>query len=93
MVGLDDVQFKKEFNNLMKVQHKNIIKLVGYCYEIRHKHDKVDGEYILARITERALCFEYLKRGSLSLTGIFLVRCVLLCDHICYFACIKLSDL
>ncbi|CAO2149658.1 unnamed protein product [Urochloa humidicola] len=66
MVGLDDVQFKKEFNNLMKVQHKNIIKLVGYCYEIRHKHVKVHDEYVFARIEERALCFEYLQRGSLN---------------------------
>ncbi|CAL4979924.1 unnamed protein product [Urochloa decumbens] len=66
MVGLDDVQFKKEFNNLMKLQHKNIIKLVGYCYEIRHKYVKVHGEHVLARMEERALCFEYLQRGSLD---------------------------
>ncbi|KAF8673294.1 hypothetical protein HU200_048850 [Digitaria exilis] len=66
MVGLDDEQFKKEFNNLMKVQHKNIVKLVGYCYEIQHKHIKVDKDYVFARMEQRALCFEYLRNGSLD---------------------------
>uniref|UniRef100_A0A0E0DD19 Protein kinase domain-containing protein n=1 Tax=Oryza meridionalis TaxID=40149 RepID=A0A0E0DD19_9ORYZ len=66
MVGLDEKLFTKEFNNLMRVQHKNIIRLVGYCYDIQHKHIKVDGNYIFSRIEERALCFEYLQHGSLD---------------------------
>ncbi|CAL4991703.1 unnamed protein product [Urochloa decumbens] len=64
--GLDDVQFEKEFNNLMRVQHHNIIRLVGYCYETRHKHIEVNGKYHFAEIAERALCFEYLQQGSLT---------------------------
>ncbi|CAN6363380.1 unnamed protein product [Urochloa humidicola] len=64
--GLDDVQFEKEFNNLMRVQHQNIIRLVGYCYETRHKHIEVNGKYHFAEIAERALCFEYLQHGSLT---------------------------
>jgi len=67
IIGLDDVQFKKEFNNLMKVHHKNIIRLIAYCFEIRHTHVKDDkGEYVFSRIEHRALCFEYFKRGSLD---------------------------
>ncbi|XP_062198301.1 receptor like protein kinase S.2-like [Phragmites australis] len=64
--GLDDAGFEKEFNNLMRVQHHNIIRLVGYCYEIRHTPIEVKGKYHFAQIEERALCFEYLKHGSLD---------------------------
>ncbi|XP_062201797.1 mannose/glucose-specific lectin-like [Phragmites australis] len=66
MPGLDDVQFKNEFSNLMRVQHKNIVRLVGYCYEIRHKHFEQNGGYVFAQMVERALCFEYLEGGSLD---------------------------
>ncbi|KAF7061436.1 hypothetical protein CFC21_068132 [Triticum aestivum] len=66
MPGLNDEQFKHEFNNLMRVQHQNIIRLVGYCYEIRHIHHELKGEYVFARVEERALCFEYLRGGSLD---------------------------
>lgn len=64
--GVDDAQFEKEFNNLMMVQHHNIIRLVGYCYEIRHKSIEVKGKYHFAEIADRALCFEYLQHGSLE---------------------------
>lgn len=64
--GLDDEGFEKEFNNLMRVQHHNIIRLVGYCYEIRHKYIEMKGYYVLVKIVERALCFEYLQCGSLD---------------------------
>lgn len=64
--GVDDVGFEKEFNNLMMVKHSNIIRLVGYCYEIRHKSIEAKGQYHFAKITERALCFEYMEGGSLD---------------------------
>lgn len=66
MPGLNDEQFKNEFNNLMRVQHQNIVRLVGYCYEIRHIHHELNGQYVFARVEERALCFEYLQGGSLD---------------------------
>ncbi|KAJ1256763.1 hypothetical protein BS78_K312800 [Paspalum vaginatum] len=66
MQGLDDVEFEKEFYHLMRVHHNNIIRLVGYCYEIRHKSIQVEGKFHLAQISERALCFEYLQHGSLD---------------------------
>jgi hypothetical protein len=66
MVGLDDEQFKKEFNNLMRVQHKNVVQFIGYCYEVHHKHVEHNGEYVFARVEERALCFEYLHGGGLD---------------------------
>lgn len=65
MPGLDDEQFK-EFNNLMRVNHQNIVRLVGYCYEIRYKHFEHNGGFSFAEMAERALCFEYFEAGSLD---------------------------
>ncbi|XP_062198297.1 putative serine/threonine-protein kinase, partial [Phragmites australis] len=66
MLALDDELFEKEFNNLMRVQHQNIVRLLGYCYETKHIHIEIDGQFHLAKITNRALCFEYLQHGSLD---------------------------
>lgn len=67
MLGLDDVQFKNEFNSLMRVQHKNIVRLVGYCYEVRHTHVEHNGEFVFfCKIVDRVLCLEYLQGGSLD---------------------------
>jgi serine/threonine protein kinase len=68
----DDKQFRNECINLMRVQHENVVRLIGYCYEISHKVLPYDGQYVFARVEERALCFEYLQGGSLHkhLSGI-----------------------
>ena len=80
--GLDNVQLEKEFNNLMRVQHHNIIRLVGYCYETRHTHVDVNGKYHFAEIADRALCFEYVDHGSLKnhLSG--MLRCSIYLDFV-----------
>ncbi|XP_066356782.1 cysteine-rich receptor-like protein kinase 44 isoform X2 [Miscanthus floridulus] len=64
--GLDDKAFDNEFRNLSKVHHKNVVKLVGYCYESRRKYVQHNGELILATLMERILCFEYMECGSLD---------------------------
>ncbi|KAI4985455.1 hypothetical protein ZWY2020_018085 [Hordeum vulgare] len=66
MQGLDDEIFKNEFNNLMRVNHQNIVRLVGYCYDIRCTHFEHNGGYSFADMEERALCFEYFEGGSLD---------------------------
>ncbi|VAI53379.1 unnamed protein product [Triticum turgidum subsp. durum] len=66
MPGLDDTQFRNEFNNLMRAQHPNITRLVGYCYHQGHERIKYEGEYVFAIVEERILCFEYLQGGSLD---------------------------
>uniref|UniRef100_A0ACD5TXA1 Uncharacterized protein n=2 Tax=Avena sativa TaxID=4498 RepID=A0ACD5TXA1_AVESA len=65
--GTDDEQFKREFENLMRLEHHNIVRLVGYCYETHHKPMMYKGETIYAEETNRALCFEYMRNGSLRM--------------------------
>ncbi|TKW19911.1 hypothetical protein SEVIR_4G051000v4 [Setaria viridis] len=62
----DDKQFTNECTNLMRLQHQNIVRLVGYCYEIAHKVVEYNGKYVYAGVEERALCFEYLQGGTLE---------------------------
>ncbi|KAM0858016.1 hypothetical protein ACQ4PT_048071 [Festuca glaucescens] len=63
--GLDDEAFENEFRNLMMLRHKNIVRLIGYCYEIAHHHTEYSGELVLSKVIERVLCFEYMQGGSL----------------------------
>ncbi|XP_066353688.1 uncharacterized protein [Miscanthus floridulus] len=64
----DDLkQFKNEFENLRKLKHQNIVRLLGYCYEIKHEYiELADGKTVFAQRIYRALCFEYLHNGSLE---------------------------
>ena len=64
--GTDDEQFKREFENLMRLDHHNIVQLVGYCYETHHKPMLHNGETIYAEETNRVLCFEYMPGKSLD---------------------------
>jgi len=64
--GIDDVQFQREFENLMRLQHHNIVRLVGYCYETQHQPMQYMGKTIFAERTYRALCFDYMQNGSLQ---------------------------
>lgn len=75
IASLDDVKFMNEFIDLMSAQHQNIVQLVGYCYDTRRKVVLHNSKYVVVHVEERALCFEYLQRGSLDkyLSGMFLV--------------------
>ncbi|VAH40271.1 unnamed protein product [Triticum turgidum subsp. durum] len=64
--GLDDEDFRNELCNFNKVNHKNIIRLIGYCHDTHERCVEYGGELILARIVERLLCFEYMQGGSLD---------------------------
>ncbi|XP_015697973.1 serine/threonine-protein kinase TAO2-like [Oryza brachyantha] len=65
-LGFDDKQFENEFQNLMRLEHPNIVRLVAYCYETQHKYAEYRGRIVFAAIIHRALCFEYLHGGSLE---------------------------
>ncbi|KAL6640392.1 hypothetical protein ACP70R_021515 [Stipagrostis hirtigluma subsp. patula] len=64
----DDLeQFKREFENLWRLKHQNVVQLLGYCYEIRLEYVELgDGKTVFAQNIYRALCFEYMQNGSLQ---------------------------
>ncbi|KAL6888922.1 hypothetical protein ACP4OV_009948 [Aristida adscensionis] len=64
--GVDDKEFLKEFNNLTKLKHQNIVKMVGFCNEAEDVPTNYEGKIILAQRMHRALCFEYMCNGSLQ---------------------------
>lgn len=65
--GIDDKQFMKELRNHMKVQHPNIVRLVGYCNEETKKYIELpDGTSVFGRHIYKVLCFEYMVGRSLD---------------------------
>ncbi|KAF8641936.1 hypothetical protein HU200_067649 [Digitaria exilis] len=67
MPGLDKMQFANEFNNLSRLQHPNIVRLVGYCHETEKIYVEHKGRLIFADKVHMALCFEYMHGGSLDM--------------------------
>ncbi|VAI94375.1 unnamed protein product [Triticum turgidum subsp. durum] len=66
ILGLDDKEFHKEFNNLRGLKHQNIVKLIGFCQESEEELAEFDGKQVSATHIHRALCFEYVHNGSLN---------------------------
>uniref|UniRef100_A0A0D9XQH4 non-specific serine/threonine protein kinase n=1 Tax=Leersia perrieri TaxID=77586 RepID=A0A0D9XQH4_9ORYZ len=58
--------FQNEAGNLTSLNHTNIVKLYGYCYEIRKEVVENDRKFIFRETPKRLLCYEYLPRGSLD---------------------------
>jgi interleukin-1 receptor-associated kinase 1/coatomer subunit beta' len=72
---IDDVDFKREFDNLVKLNHPNIVRLVAYSFETQHQHMEFNGESFFAESIRKALCFEFMHMGSLEkhLSGMILL--------------------
>jgi serine/threonine protein kinase len=62
---INDTLFKDEIKCLMKVKHKNIVRLLGYCSDTQGEAMKVHEDYVLAETRQRLLCFEYVPNGNL----------------------------
>ncbi|KAK8447555.1 hypothetical protein SEVIR_8G091300v4 [Setaria viridis] len=62
----EDSMFDNEVNHLMRVKHKNIVRFLGYCSNTQRKVFDHEGNYIMAEVRQRLLCFEYVPRGSLD---------------------------
>ncbi|CAM0885760.1 unnamed protein product [Alopecurus aequalis] len=65
---IDDQSFQREIGSLMKINHPNVVRFLGFCSNTCQKLVKKDGtgEMILANVKERLLCFEYISNGSLD---------------------------
>ncbi|XP_066364222.1 probable leucine-rich repeat receptor-like protein kinase At5g49770 [Miscanthus floridulus] len=62
----DDFNFKTEFDNLTRVHHPHIVKIVGYCYEEKKLNEWHQGRLVEVFKIYRVLCLEYLPKGSLN---------------------------
>jgi hypothetical protein len=51
---------------MTKLQHQNIVRLVGYCNDIQKVPVMHKGELCFATEIHRALCLEYMANGSLD---------------------------
>ena len=63
---MDEMEFHREVECLMRVKHKNVVRFLGYCDDRQRSAETYDGKLIMADIQQRLLCFEYLPNGSLD---------------------------
>ena len=64
---MDENEFWREIECLMRVKHKNVVRFLGYCDDRQRSAETYDGKLIMADIQQRLLCFEYIPNGSLDL--------------------------
>ncbi|VAI26276.1 unnamed protein product [Triticum turgidum subsp. durum] len=64
--GIDDQQYINEVGNLLRVNHPNIIQLLGYSYETKSELVQHNSKRRLSQHIYRALCFEFFQGGSLD---------------------------
>ena len=71
MGNTNDQQFENEFDILKRLKHPNIVRLVGFCNEAKEELVEYNGKLIVCQRIHRALCLEYMPKGSLGklLTG------------------------
>lgn len=72
-LNVEDKEFNREVQSMMKVKHPNIVRFVGYCSNTEHELMKKEEKYIKVEVRERLLCFKYINNGSLRshITGMF----------------------
>jgi serine/threonine protein kinase len=65
---IDEKLFRREVKSLWRVNHKNIVRFLGFCSHTSHKLFESEGssDHIFAEDRERMLCFEYINNGSLE---------------------------
>jgi len=66
MSGIDSREFQKEFDNLRRLKHQNVVQLVGFCNESSKVVAQYNGKQVIAEEIHTALCLEYVHNGSLS---------------------------
>uniref|UniRef100_I1QYR1 Protein kinase domain-containing protein n=1 Tax=Oryza glaberrima TaxID=4538 RepID=I1QYR1_ORYGL len=64
--GIHARRFQNEANNLLELEHKNIVKLIGSCCQAERQVVEHDGKYVFTDVVEKLLCYEYLPNGSLD---------------------------
>ncbi|XP_025821548.1 putative cysteine-rich receptor-like protein kinase 12 isoform X5 [Panicum hallii] len=58
-------QFLDEVICLKKVNHRNIVRFLGYCADTQGEIMEAEGKYRIVEVQKRLLCFEYVPNGNL----------------------------
>lgn len=66
MPVFDSREFQKEFENLRRLKHRNVVELVGFCNESEKVVAEYNGKQVIAEEIHMALCFKYVRSGSLA---------------------------
>jgi hypothetical protein len=66
MSGIDNKEFQKEFENLRRLKHENVVELLGFCNESETVLVEHNGNQVVAEKMHTALFFEYVRNGSLA---------------------------
>jgi len=61
-----DQVFANEVQNIMVLEHENIVRLIAYGREAQNRLVQINGRHIIAEITETLLCYEFFPNGSLE---------------------------
>jgi len=61
-IGFNEQMFQNQVKTMMLAQHKNIVQFLGYCSYTQQEA----GEFDMADMRERLICFEDLSNGSLD---------------------------
>jgi serine/threonine protein kinase len=63
---MDEKEFHREVECLMRAKHKNVVRFLGYCADRQGNMEMYNGKLIMADVNERLLCFEYISKGGLD---------------------------
>ncbi|XP_037450157.1 putative receptor-like protein kinase At4g00960 [Triticum dicoccoides] len=66
VIGLAEDEFENEVLTTMRVAHKNVVRLIGYCSYTQSEVLEYDGKYIFAEARQRLICMEYVPDGTLD---------------------------
>ena len=64
--SLDYGPLRNELYNLRKLNHQNIVQVLGYCFETEQKAILLNGIKVFVDEIRGALCLEYMHNGSLQ---------------------------
>ncbi|XP_066341227.1 cysteine-rich receptor-like protein kinase 44 [Miscanthus floridulus] len=62
----DNRYYIKEVESMIRLKHKNIVRVFGYCADTQWKMVQYHGRHVIAEIRQRLLCFEFVPGGSLD---------------------------
>lgn len=65
-MGFSDTLFVDEIKCLIRTEHHNIVRFLGYCADTHGELVPFNGSYVLAEVPQRLLCFEYVPNGNLQ---------------------------